>query len=191
MTSSYRRNGYKTNRNNSISILFLICRLLTFKANKGHVEEENIRHPLSPQQNDSTNELDISQKIKNLSFKDQQFGSFDQLDSLSSINLDQHIESDSTLDQYVTAIGSIENSIWRVELETAMLDYPLQHYYPQVSEMVVFALKVSAFFFCFFLLLDLIDICLLQIFGSIGGCIARKESTKVIIEFNRITGTGC
>lgn len=140
MTSNYRLNGHKTNRNNSISILFLICRLLMFKENKVHIEEENMRHPLSPQKNDSANDLDISQKIKNLSFKDLKFDSFDQLDTLSSITLDH---SESTLDHYVTAIGSIENSICRKELEMAMIDYPLQHFYPQVSEIIVYALKVS------------------------------------------------
>lgn len=145
MTSNYRRNGHKTNRNNSISILYLLCQLLLFKESNGPSEEESMREQTSIVQVQSESaskiDLDISQKIKRLTFKDSPL--WDILDSSSSIMLDNNTASESTLGDFVTATENTDQC--RMELEIALLDFPLKHFYPSVNELFAFALKVSMF----------------------------------------------
>lgn len=143
ITSNYRRNGQKTNRNNSISILFLICHLLMFKESDGRRENEKFHHEMSEKQNESANDLDISQRIRKLSLKSERrmFESIEQLDLAS--NTTDDAASVSTLTNYVTATEHLHNSTWRKELETALLDYPLKHFYPQINELIFYALKVN------------------------------------------------
>lgn len=141
MTSNYARNGHKTNRNNSISIIFLLCRLLIFKESGKTIEEEIVQ--TSPAHNNSSIDLDISQKIRRFSLREAR-KSLENLDNdtLSSITLDNNTESESTLGNYQTAIDTIDDAMCRKELETALLDYSLKHFYPQVNELIVHALKV-------------------------------------------------
>lgn len=138
MTSNYRLNGHKTNRNNSISILFLLCNLLIFKESRMCSENEpDDSLSSTPIHNGSKIDLDISQKMRRFSLRDRQ--TF--LNNLPS-DLMSNTASESTLGNYVTAADDIDDSICRMELELALLDYPLMHYYPQVNDMIVYALKV-------------------------------------------------
>lgn len=143
-TCNFRRNGHKTNRNNSISILFLLCQLLIFKDNR-HIAKENgnISTRFSPKANDSAIDLDISQKIRNFSLREgaEFLEKFNQM--YSSSNTIDDTASMSTLSNYVTAIENTD-STWKRELDIALLDFPLQHFYHEVYELIVYALKVSA-----------------------------------------------
>ncbi|XP_055306610.1 protein rotatin homolog, partial [Sitodiplosis mosellana] len=141
MTSNYGRNGHKTNRNNSISIIFLLCQLLIFKESRNSIEEEKI--PMSPVHNESTLDLDISQRIRRFSLKDarKMLDDFDH-DTVSNATLDNHTASESTITgNYITAMDNIDDAMCRRELEIALLDFPLKHFYPQVNELIVHALK--------------------------------------------------
>lgn len=142
MTSNYQYNGHKTNRNNSISILFLICHLLIFKENDKTSENEMFRHELSVKANESANDLDISQRVEQLSLKSGR--KMCESTELSDLALSATDDSGSvqTLTNYVTANEDLENYTWRKELETALLDYPLKHFYPQINELIFYALKV-------------------------------------------------
>lgn len=141
MTLNYSRNGHKTNRNNSISIIYLLCQLLMFKESRNCSEEEKIQK--SPVHNDSTIDLDISQRIRRFSLKDVR-RIFDDLDheTISNATLDNNTASESTLGNYVTAMESIDDAMCKRELEIALLDFPLKHFYPQVNELIVHTLKV-------------------------------------------------
>lgn len=141
MTQNYSRNGHKTNRNNSISIIFLLCQLLIFKENGNGIEEENASK--SPVHNESTIDLDISQKIRRFSLKDAH-KILDDLDNdtISNATLDRDTASESTIGNYVTAMDTINDSICRKELEIALLDFPLKHFYPQVNKLIAHSLKV-------------------------------------------------
>lgn len=139
MTSNYGRNGHKTNRNNSISIIYLLCQLLMFKESRNGGEEEKIQK--SPVHNESTIDLDISQRIRRFSLKDAR-RILDDLDHETISNATLDTASESTLGNYVTAMESIEDAMCKRELETALLDFPLKHFYPQVNELIVHALKV-------------------------------------------------
>lgn len=136
MTHNYRRNGHKTNRNNSISILFLLCQLLMFKDNGKSAEVEAIPNDVRSNPNESNTDFDISQRIRRLSLKSGQ-KSVD-----SSSNATDDTASISTLANYVTATENMNQSIWKNELEIALLDYPLKHFYPQMNDLLFYTLKV-------------------------------------------------
>lgn len=159
ITSNYRRNGHKTNCNNAISILFLLCRLLIFKEesiNGG--KNENSEKMTSPMCNGSVNEFDISQRIKCISLRDarKMLEDIEQEDDRSIITLGNNTGSQSTLGHFVTARENMDNSMCKKELEKALLDFPLKHFYPQVNELIAYALKVNQtiFFTSYFLFPD-------------------------------------
>lgn len=145
ITSNFRRNGHKTNRNNSISILFLLCQLLIFKESRTNVVNPNVSTRFSPKANDSTNDFDVSQKILqfSLKYKREFLDEFDRLDSSS--NTINDTSSMSTITNYITAIENTDDSKWKKELEIALLDYPLKHFYPEVYELILYTLKVNDF----------------------------------------------
>lgn len=147
ITSNFRRNGHKTNRNNSISILFLLCQLLIFKEDRQISKENgNVSTHYSPKPIESTIDLDISQRIRNFSLKDESefLYRFNQLSSSS--NTIDDTASMSTLSNYVTAVENTDNHIWKRELEAALLDFPLKHFYNEVHELIIYAMKVNSFF---------------------------------------------
>lgn len=141
MTSNYRRNGHKTNRNNSISILFLMCQLLMFKDNGKNYDIENLAPETASNANESVSDLDLSQRIRRLSLKHARKVFDDHIDSVS--NTTDDTASVSTLANYVTATEHMRDTIWKKELEYALLDYPLKHFYPQMNDLVFYALKVK------------------------------------------------
>lgn len=145
MTSNYSRNGHKMHRNNSISILFLLCRLLIFKENDKCTDDETIQAHISSHPNESFLDLDISQRLKQLALNSSHHQPFEQpiknLDS-SSNTIDE-ISSVSTVGNYVTATENMAGGgLWRKELQIALLDYPLKHFYSQVVDLISYALKV-------------------------------------------------
>lgn len=144
MTSNYSRNGHKIHRNNSISILFLLCRLVIFKDNDKCTEDETIPAHVSFHPNDSILELDISQRLKRLGLNlaHAPYEAIKNLDSLS--NTIDEVSSVSTAGNYVTATENMlmAGGLWRNELQIALLDYPLKHFYPQVVDLIAYALKV-------------------------------------------------
>lgn len=124
---------------------------MLFRESKSPSEEESIREHASIVQvhNESTNkiDLDISHKIKRLTVRDATF--YDGLDSRSSSTvLDYNSASESTLGEFVTATENTDQC--RLELEIALLDYPLKHFYPSVNKLFAMALKVTLFgYICF------------------------------------------
>lgn len=148
MTTNYTENGHKIHRNNSISILFLLCRLVIFKENDRCTEDETVQAHVSSHPNESILDLDIGQRLKRLVLNSshQPFETVNHLDS-SSNTIDE-ISSVSTVGNYVTATENmaVDGGLWRKELQIALLDYPLKHFYPQVVDLISYALKVNCTF---------------------------------------------
>lgn len=146
MTSNYSRNDHKINRNNSISILFLLCRLIIFKENAKCTDDDETIPVQSSRPSESILDLDISQRLKRIALNSscQPFNTIKNFDS-SSNTIDDN-SSVSTLGNYVTATenmaGAGGDGSWRKELQIALLDYPLKHFYPQVVDLIAYALKV-------------------------------------------------
>lgn len=143
MTHNYRYNGHKMHRNNSISIIYLLCKLITFKYSNEDAEDENVNQQMSPRPHECTIDMDVSQKMKRLSQKSPRkiFEVLDQFDVLS--NFGDESASMSTLSNYVTATEATHDNIWRKELEIAFFDYPLKHFCPQVNDLLFYALEVN------------------------------------------------
>lgn len=141
MTMNYGRNGHKTNRNNSISIIYLLCQLLIFKE-RNTTEAEHVQ--TAKVHNESSIDLDISQRIRRFSLKDANKILEDFYhDTLSNATLDKKTASESTINgNYDTALDTIDDVMCRNELEIALLDFPLKHFYPQVNDLIVHTLKV-------------------------------------------------
>lgn len=141
MTSNYRRNGQKTHRNNSLSILYLLCKLILFKENKNCMEEstrEQLSIAQQPNELTNKNDFDISQKIQRLTLKDADF--WNGFDSSTSTILDNRTASESTLGDFVTATEYFDQL--NTELEMALLDFPLKHFYPQINSLIAMTVKV-------------------------------------------------
>lgn len=166
MTSNYSgassQAAHNINRNNSISILFLLCRLIIFKENDKCIDDETVPAQLSSRPNESFFDLDISQRLKRLNVSNQPFDTVKNL--YSSSNTIDEVSSVSTLGNYVTATenmaaaaaaaagGGDVGALWKKELQIALLDYPLKHFYPQVVDLISYALKVRmAILFCHFI----------------------------------------
>lgn len=141
MTSNYRQNGHRTHRNNSLSIVYLLCKLVLFKEKRNVNSDDNARELSSIVQHESTNQTDLSicQKFQSLNFKDAAF--LDGFESSASTIVDNRTVSESTLGDFVTATenGDQVNS----ELEIALLDFPLKHFYPEINSLIAMTLKVS------------------------------------------------
>lgn len=146
MTSNYKHNGHKINRNNSISILFLLCRLVMFRDNAKGAEDETIQAQLSSRPNESFFDSGIEQRLKRLTLNSSRQSIEPVKNDVSSSNTIDDITSVSTMDNYVTATEYLAtaagNGAWRKELQIALLDYPLKHFYPQVVDLISYAMKV-------------------------------------------------
>lgn len=150
LTSNYSKNGHRIHRNNSISILFLLCRLVIFKENDKCTEDDTIQAQITPHVHESLLDLDISQRLKRITLNSAHpLPSFDSIKNLdSSSNTIDEISSVSSVGNYVTATEHMQAaagaaSLWRKELQIALLDYPLKHFYPQVVDLIAYALKVK------------------------------------------------
>lgn len=137
MTQNYRLNSYKTNRNNSISILYLLCELVMFKGRKDDEDEQTV---VADQSLNETS-FDISHRFLLGNMRKQ----LEDLNFLES-TCDADDVSSSTIGNYVTAVEQLENDIWRRELEIALLDFPLRHFYPQVYDLIDYAFQVKIIF---------------------------------------------
>ncbi|XP_055312030.1 uncharacterized protein LOC129574273 isoform X2 [Sitodiplosis mosellana] len=144
MTANYSRMGSNTHRNDSISIIFLLCQLLIFKETRNNIEKGTI--PMLPIHNESTLDLDVSQRIRRFSLKNARKLLYDfDHDTVSNVTLDNHTASESKITgNYITEMDTID-VMCRRELEIALLDFPLKHFYPEVEELIVYALKIDNF----------------------------------------------
>lgn len=144
VTSNYRRNGHKTNRNNSISILFLLCQLIMLKEMQKCGHSETIHWSELSNRYDTANNLDIYRRVKLLK-SPQSIVEVNKHSESSSNTIDDTISS-STLDIYISATENMPKSLWRKELEIALLDYPLKHFYPEINDLIYITLKVRFLF---------------------------------------------
>lgn len=143
-SDNYSRNPHKINRNNSISVIYLVCRLLMFKDNEATGSEtENL---CSKMKNDfilNSGPKEYDAKLFASSFN----RSHDRAASIDQTNTDSFVSAlNETIDD---AHRSQSKSIWIRELEIALLDFALKDFYPDVHELIAIALKVRGVFaFC-------------------------------------------
>lgn len=137
-SDNYSRNPHKIIRNNSISIIYLLCRLLMFKEN-----------------GTAGNEMDSTcAKMKDMligagkhrEYDAKLFASFNRSHETTGASLNQ-----TNSDSFVTALNetsdhthqtSASKAIWIRELEIALLDFALKDFYPDVHNLIGLALKV-------------------------------------------------
>lgn len=143
-SDNYSRNPHKINRNNSISVIYLVCRLLMFKDNGAAGSEmENICSKMK-------NDFILSGGPKE----------YDAKMFASSFNRSHEMATGASIDQtntdsFVSALNetiddahrSQSKAIWIRELEIALLDFALKDFYPDVHELIAIALKVRSHFF--------------------------------------------
>lgn len=142
-SDNYSKNANKINRNNSISVIYLLCRLLIFKENEANESEmENL----------------CSKARGNLLFNGKRreynaklfASSFNRGHDITGVSNDQ-VNSDS----FVSALDeTVEEDLHRTsalkviyirELEIALLDFTLKDFYPDVHDLIATALKVRIF----------------------------------------------
>lgn len=127
-TSNFSNNEYKIQRNNSITLIYLICRLIMFK-------EEKIET------------IDWSGKLNSAdrrTYDPKLYASpLNTSESTTFSKCNYTVSSSSSL-SLTTRTYSLdgENSIWKNELELALLDYTLKHFYPDVHQIIAQTLKV-------------------------------------------------
>lgn len=142
-SDNYSNNVNKTNRNNSISVIYLLCRLLMFKENEANESEmENL----------------CSKTRENLLFNEKRreynaklfASSFNRGHDITGVSND-HINSDSfvsalneTIEEDLNRTSALK-AIYIRELEIALLDFTLKDFYPDVHDLIATALKVGSF----------------------------------------------
>lgn len=146
-TMNYRRSSNRIDRNTSISILYLLCRLIMFKENgepSAYKDETNDSHYQTPSTRIAPKQL--SQRMKDLSIvnKDNFKLSPSLRDIFQSTINDGSSISPSINEKFETAIGDMDSCMdaFKQELETALFDYSLTHFYPDVHQMIATTLKV-------------------------------------------------
>lgn len=153
-TMNYRKSSNKIDRNTSISILYLLCRLVLFKdSNQPTHCTDDMNDSLYPSPSTNMSTKNLSQRLKEMSLtKDMNAHKLSPLSNRSyfldlfqsTINDDISTSPPTTTDIFCTALGDSELHVYRQELEAALFDYPLTHYYPDVHELVSFTLKVES-----------------------------------------------
>lgn len=138
-SDNYARNPNKINRNNSISVIYLLCRLLMFKENEatdGEMENHCSKMRIDLILNEKPKEYDAKLFAS----------SFNRGHDMTATSNDQ-----THTDSFVSALnGTIDDahrtsaskSIWIRELEIALLDFALKDFYPDVHHLIAIALKV-------------------------------------------------
>lgn len=162
-SDNYSRNPHKIIRNNSISILYLLCRLLMFKENgTAGNEMDSIcakTKGVSIKENKTAgSELDsIYAKMKDMLIADGRhreydaklFASFNRSHDTTGASLNQ-----TNTDSFFSALNetidhknqtSASKAIWIRELEIALLDFALKDFYPEVHNLIGLALMVRDF----------------------------------------------
>lgn len=113
---AHKLNKYRTNRNNCIVLLYIMCRLVMYKdAGKSNATNDGA---------DASNRAGEN--------------------TLRSISIDQTSESADEMATWCER-HAIDESVWRKEMELAVLDYPLKHFYPEVHELLLTTLRVDQF----------------------------------------------
>lgn len=140
-SDNYVRNPHKINRNNSISVIYLLCRLLMFKENERAEDQmENIEAKMEGMQLHNGNRKEYDAKLF--------ASSFNRSHETTGASFDQ-----TNTDSFVSAFNetadcvhrtSASKAIWIRELEIALLDFALKDFYPDVHELIAIALKVCA-----------------------------------------------
>lgn len=138
-SDNYSRNPNKINRNNSISVIYLLCRLLMFKENEAiDGEMENMCTKMR-------NDLMLNEKRQEYDAK-LFASSFNRGHDTTGASVDQ-----TCTDSFVSALNetiddahrtSTSKAIWIRELEIALLDFALKDFYPDVHDLIAIALKV-------------------------------------------------
>lgn len=144
-TQNYKRNENKTNRNNSISIIYLLCRLQLFKETDEMIDTD-IETP-SSQWAASIDERTINGTLSTPYKLDRrEFFKFfeDSAYDSSAAGIDD--KSDTAA--FITAADNIDHpnnspNMWKKELELTLLDYPLKHFYPDAYKLIALTLKVN------------------------------------------------
>lgn len=133
-TQSFRFNQNRIQRNNSMSIIYLVCRLVMFKGNyRGSARSDLTKKDHLDGGSSSSNE-----------YNPKMFAStFNNQSSLASECGDSQSESFASAFENTYQLDH-ETEDWARELEFALLDYPLKHYYSDVHELVAHTLKACA-----------------------------------------------
>lgn len=133
-TQNFRFNQNRIQRNNSMSIIYLVCRLVMFKGNcRGSARPDPPRKDRLEGGSGSSNEY--NPKLFASTFNNQSSQTSECGDSQSE-SFASAFENTYQLDH--------EAEDWVRELEFALLDYPLKHFYSDVHELVAHTLKACA-----------------------------------------------
>lgn len=125
-TQNYRDNVHSIQRNNSISLIYLICRLIMFMDDIEDVKQIDLQ----------------SKKSKEiLTKKNEYVSAINQMSVCNDYDGSQNESFASAFDN--TFHGDSNHLNWAHELEIALLDYPLRHFYPDVCALIELTLKVS------------------------------------------------
>lgn len=153
-TMNYRKSTKKIDRNTSISILYLLCRLVLFKNNNQPLPcTDDMNDSLYPSPSTNISTKNLSQRLKDMSLiRDMNARKFSPFSNRSyfldlfqsTINDDISTAPSTTTENLVSALEDLESNIYRQELETALFDYSLTHFYPDVHELVSFTLRVES-----------------------------------------------
>lgn len=142
-TQNYKRNENKINRNNSISIIYLLCRLQLFKESDEMIDTD-VETP-SSQRAASIDERTINGTLSTPYKLDRrEFFKFFEDSAYNSSATGVDDKSDTSA--FITAADNIEHNlskIWKKELELTLLDYPLKHFYPDAYKLIALTLKVK------------------------------------------------
>lgn len=137
-SDNFSRNPYKINRNNSISVIYLLCRLIMFKDN---VVIDGEMQNICSQMNDQLTMNGTRKEYHATLFA----SSFNQSAATNDqTNSDSFVSASSETFDHMLAM-SASKTIWVRELEIALIDYALMEFYPVVHDLIAIALKVGIF----------------------------------------------
>lgn len=154
LTHDFRYNGTKTNRNYSISLVFMMCRLLLFKTSDDAEQFVQPEGKSSPLFEDTINR-NITQKIKEMTLNATKemsgprclvspFDSFtnDTIHTASNSQLSSFRESSELFHTAIDHMPTKSNEVWRTELEMILFDHAIEQYYPDLFSLVKCTMEV-------------------------------------------------
>lgn len=118
--SDNKQNNYKTYRNNSIILIYAVCRLIMFR--------------------DGYN----GSSVINLTARTQEklLEEVNSACSKMTISAERRLNGDESGHGTWRSKHAGDEAIWRKELEIAALDFPLKQFYPDVHDLLLTALEV-------------------------------------------------
>lgn len=132
VTDDYRCDQYRVHRNSFISTIYLLCRLIMFKENRSSTMTSTTAHCLT-----DVLKRQMLPKKRNIYDPNEFASSFD-------CSLRSSCREDDT---FLTAIDQsnafVDDQPWTHELELALVDFSLKHFYPDVHELIAITLKVD------------------------------------------------